>query len=790
MKSKGKKQRNCSIKIVLTLLLGLLLVRSLPYLAPIRVSDLAQEAIAVEFSDRNGLPLGTILSRDREHTAVVPLKQVSPHFINAILAAEDAGFYHHGALDLKAIARSILQAIEAKRVLSGASTITMQLARMLEPAPRTLKAKMQEIWLSWRIEAGTNKDDILAAYINRLPMGGNIYGTEAASRVYFGIPAADLNLAQASLLAAIPNNPTYLNPYDYWEPLKKRQKYVLDRMVEEKYINSETRDRAYEELIALQTRRQGIIAAPHFLFWVAEQLPKDHPAQIQTSLDRPLQQFVEAQVKDIVRSLAPHNVHQGAAIVIDNHTGEILACVGSVDYFADTQLGRNDGVQALRQPGSTLKPFLYQLALEKRLIRPNTVLADVPIHYAIPGAKLYSPSDYTETFQGPVRIRIALANSLNVPAVRVLEKVGVAAFLERLHQLGFEHLKEDPEYYGLGLTLGSGEVSLWELARAYFQLAANSYQLTVFEVGAAPPLRYVRGGVRKSEVGSTDFPQSPVTNHHSPVPHPETWSLIADILRDRYARAKSFGVDSVLTLPFPAAVKTGTSSNYRDTWTVGFTTDYTVATWVGNFDGEPMQQISGVTGAALLWNRIMLHLHEKREPTPFPPVPQMVQRPICAISGLKPTAACPSVVREYFYPEDLAEYERQPDTFYQMISSQSRLNLPEEYDEWLSRQPQINLTSDTLKILSPSNGDSFLVAPNQTQRLEFKIGEVKQLVEWRLNGEKLATYSANSIFWQMRPGTWTLEVKSGEISDKVTFHVQVASQKSNRRGFSVARPQS
>lgn len=168
----------------------------------------------------------------------------------------------------------------------------------------------------------------------------------------------------------------------------------------------------------------------------------------------------------------------------------------------------------------------------------------------------------------------------------------------------------------------------------------------------------------------------------------------------------------------------------------------------------------------------------------------MVQRPICAISGLKPTAACPSVVREYFYPEDLAEYERQPDTFYQMISSQSRLNLPEEYDEWLSRQPQINLTSDTLKILSPSNGDSFLVAPNQTQRLEFKIGEVKQLVEWRLNGEKLATYSANSIFWQMRPGTWTLEVKSGEISDKVTFHVQVASQKSNRRGFSVARPQS
>ncbi|MCU0536953.1 MAG: penicillin-binding protein 1C [Hydrococcus sp. Prado102] len=770
----------------------MLLMRSLPYLAPIRVSDLSQESVAVEFSDRNGLPLGTILSRDSEHTAVVPLKQVSPHLINAILAAEDAGFYHHGALDLKAIARAIGQAIEAKRVVSGASTITMQLARMLEPAPRTFKAKLQEIWLSWRLEAGTNKDDILEAYINRLPMGGNIYGTEAASRVYFGIPATDLNLAQASLLAAIPNNPNYLNPYDYWDPLKKRQKYVLDRMVEEKYIDAQTRDRAYEEIIALQPRQQGIVAAPHFLFWVAEQLPKEHPAQIQTSIDRPLQQFVEAQVKDIVRSLAPHNVHQGAAIAIDNHTGEILAYVGSIDYFADEYLGRNDGVQALRQPGSTLKPFLYQLALEKRLIRPNTVLADVPIHYAIPGAKLYSPSDYTETFQGPVRIRIALANSLNVPAVRVLEKVGVAAFLERLHQLGFEHLKQDPEYYGLGLTLGSGEVSLWELARAYYQLSVISYQLSVIKVESrwrSPSLG------RKSKVESKYSRLSPLSSLSSLSSegrsHSETWSLIADMLRDRYARAKSFGVDSVLALPFPAAVKTGTSSNYRDTWTVGFTTDYTVATWVGNFDGEPMQQVSGVTGASPLWNRIMLHLHEKREPTPFPPVPKMVQRPICAISGLKPTAACPSVVQEYFYPEDLAEYERKPDTFYQMVASQSRLNLPEEYNEWLSRQPQTNLTSGALKILSPSHGDSFLVAPNQTQRLEFKIPEVKdRLVEWRLNGEKIATNSANSIFWQMRPGTWTLEVKSGEMSDRVTFQIQVASQKSNRRGFSVARPQS
>jgi penicillin-binding protein 1C len=785
MKRKNWRWWSRPTKIILIVTLSLLIVRSLPYLAPIRAKDLVQETLAVEFSDRHGLPLGTLLSRDREHTAVIPLKQVSPHFIHAILAAEDGQFYAHGALEMKAIARSLVQAIQAKRIVSGASTITMQLARMLEPTPRTLSAKLKEIWLSWRIAAGMSKDEILQAYINRLPMGGNIYGVEAASRVYFGISASDLNLAQASLLAAIPNNPTYLNPYDYWEPLKKRQKYVLDRLVEDGYITTRIRDRAYEEIVALQSRQQGIIAAPHFLFWVADRLPKEHPAQIQTTIDRSLQQFVEAQVKEIVRSLASHNVHQAAAIAIDNHTGEVLAYVGSTDYFSEEQLGRNDGVQALRQPGSTLKPFLYQLALEKRLIRPNTVLADVPTHYAIPGAKLYSPSDYTETFQGPVRIRIALANSLNVPAVKVLEKVGVATFLERLHQLGFENLKQDPEYYGLGLTLGSGEVSLWELARAYYQLSVSGVQ-EFRSVGWTLPNLGVQEFNSKYSSLSSLSPRLPLSSS------PETWSLITHILSDRYARAKSFGVDSVLNLPFPAAVKTGTSSNFRDTWTVGFTTDYTVATWVGNFDGEPMQQVSGVTGAAPLWNRIMLHLHEHREPTPFPPPPGMVQRPICALSGLKPTSACPSVVQEYFYLEDLKEYESHPDTFYQTVSSQSKqyhLNLPDEYDEWLARQPQSNLNSSNLKILSPNQGDYFLVDPTRSQSLEFKLeGTQDRAVEWWLNGAKIATSSSKSFFWQLRPGIWILQVKSGDMTDKVTFQVQLAEKRTSRRGFSVAAP--
>jgi penicillin-binding protein 1C len=756
---------NLLSKIVFSLLLLGCLIRLAPYFAPIKAKDILQKDRAFEFGDRNGLPLGTILTKDREHTAIVPLQSVSPYFIRAIIAAEDRNFYRHDALDLQAIARSFWQAYQHRRIVSGASTITMQLARMLEPAPRTLPAKIREIWLSWRLTAGMNKDQILEAYFNRLPMGSNIYGVEAASRIYFGIPASELNLAQASILAAIPNNPNHLNPYRDWQNLKTRQKYVLDRLVKDDYISQQQAQQAINEKIALQPRQQGIINAPHFLFWLTKQLPENNNNPIRTTIDRPLQQFVETQVKQIVQNLKIQNVHHSAALVINNHTGEVLAYVGSPDYFAGDTLGNNDGVQALRQPGSTLKPFLYQLALEKRLIRPNTILADVPTHYGLPGGKLYSPTDYDETYAGAVLPRIALANSLNVPAIRTLEKVGVSNFLDRLHQLGFEHLKQSPEYYGLGLTLGSGEVSLWELARAYVTLARQGDRIPLVAIlsdGEAEGQRG-RGAEEKIQGNLTAL-------------SPETWALITDILSDRYARARSFGVDSVLNLPFPTAVKTGTSSNFRDTWTVGYSSDYTVATWVGNFQGQPMQKVSGVMGAAPLWARIMLHLHEHREAKSLPTPDRLVKRPVCALSGLKPTSTCRAIVREYFAPEDLPEYEKITST-----------NLPREYARWLAKQPQAISHSGEFRIISPNSGDRFLLYPHsERQKLEFKVTTTADTpIEWWLNGQKIATQKSNSLHWKLTPGDWTLEARKGNQSDRVNFRVDFASMRSTPRGFSI-----
>lgn len=732
-----------------------------PYSAPIRAASLAQHRQAIEFTDRNGLPLGTLLTRDQEHTAAVPLFDVAPVFLQAIIAAEDSRYYQHGAVDGRAIARALWQAGRARHVVSGASTITMQLARMIHPVPATIPGKLLQVWIALRITAGMNKNEALEAYVNRIPMGGNVYGVEAASRTFLGLPASQLDLAQASLLAAIPNDPNGLFPYDHWPALKRRQVYVLDRMRADGAVSLAQAERAAGEQVMLQPRGEGIVAAPHLLFWLAGQVP-DHTSHVKTTIDRDVQQFVETQVSQVLRGLSSRNVHHAAVLVVDNHNGQVLAYVGSPNYFSEAQLGRNDGVQALRQPGSALKPFLYELALETRSIHPNTILADIPTSYSIPGAMLYSPTDYNRTFQGPVRVRIALADSLNVPAVRVLASVGVPQFLDRLHALGFSHLTRSADYYGLGLTLGGGEVSLWELTRAYVTLARG---------GNATDLTATFGNAAQSASTAGERRIGDVTS----------WSLVADILSDTHARAKAFGVGSVLDLPFSAAVKTGTSSDFRDTWTVGFSRDYTVGVWVGNFNGEPMRTVSGVTGAAPLWNRVLSHLHEEREPQPFEPPAGLKLEPICASTGLRAASDCQAVVFEYLYPQDLAAYW-QPAV---------NRGLTREYDEWLSHQSDLALPA-RFKILFPRDGDVFAVYPQhngfapEAQALKFEAAAPSgQAVTWWLNGQRMSAQTSRSAFWRLQPGHWTLRAVSRARSDEVSFAVIEGHERILRRGFSL-----
>ncbi|MEA2666354.1 MAG: penicillin-binding protein, partial [Candidatus Eremiobacteraeota bacterium] len=591
---------------------------------PIGPRAFAGGADALAFEDRTGLALGTVLARDSEHAVRVPLAEVSPRFLAALVAAEDARFFRHDGVDALALGRAAWQLARTGHVVSGGSTITMQLARLRFGLPRSALGKLAELALARRIEAGTPKRAILEAYINRLPMGGDLVGVEAGARTYFGLPARELDLAQAALLAALPNDPVRLDPYAHRAALEARRRAVLARMVASGALAPDEAARAAAERVAVLPRGDGILAAPHLLFRLAGGVPP-RVTRVRTTLDRDLQRFAENETAHVVAALGERGVRDGAALVLDNRDGAILAYVGSANYFARTGAGKNDGVVALRQPGSALKPFLYELAFERRTVRPTTVLADVPATYAIPGLRVYRPSDYSQRFAGPVRARIALADSLNVPAVRVLSELGVPAFLDRLHALGFGHLTRGADEYGLGLALGDGEVTLEELAGAYAAAANGGRRVRVHAVLGDPAMEDSSGPAAAAAVSAKTSTVVGVASE---------WALVTDVLADAHARARAFGVASQLATPFASAVKTGTSSDFRDTWTVGYTRDYTVATWVGNFDGTPMRRVSGVTGAAPLWNRIVRHLAERAAPGPFAPPRGYVRRAMCATSGV------------------------------------------------------------------------------------------------------------------------------------------------------------
>lgn len=714
------------------------------YFAGIDVSRMPPQAQSETYTDRNGDVLGTLLGAGSSRAADVSLSAVSPAFVEAIVAAEDARFWQHGAIDLRALLRAARDFAIYGQARSGGSTITMQLARLLDHAESfdgqgtavQLRRKLEQIWQAERIAIGSDKRSILQAYVNRVPMGGNIYGVEPAARTYFGEPAAELDLAQAALLAAIPNDPARLGPDGDWTALKRRQQFVLQRMVVLHEITAFDARVAFDERVRIRRHESGVADAAHALFFLSRGSAAPTP-RVRTTIDRSLQRFVQAQTQDVVGALQRYHVSDGAALVVDNATGSVLAYVGSPDYFSAELLGRNDGVQALRQPGSSLKPFTYELALERGTLRSTSILSDAPTAYALPNGKLYEPVDYSGRFSGPVRVRYALANSLNAPAVSVLASLGVETLLERLHQVGFVHLDHSAEYYGLGLTLGSGEVSLWELVQAYATLARSGEFIPLHLVAApATGPRYVG--------------------------HPEDWELVADMLADPYARAKSFGIGSVLQMPFPAAVKTGTSSDFRDTWTVGFTRDYTVGTWVGNFDGSPMRGVSGVTGAGPLWNRIMLHLYEGRNDPPALASPRgFIRTAICANTGRVPGPHCDGIVEEWVRPGDLAALRRTGDR------SRFRILFPRDGDVFA-----LNVTADRLQ--------------RTEQQLALRATGTGAPIRWSVGGNAIALDANGNAFWPLQIGTWRVEAADGKQTDGVTISV-VRPRPASEPGFSYVR---
>ena len=650
--------------------------------------------------DRHGLTLRTTRAEDGSRGGWVPFAEVDPELIQAFVAAEDRRFFDHGGVDLLAIVRAVRDNLAAGRIVSGASTLTMQTARLLHPTPRTWRGKLAQALWALRLEAHLDKATILEQYLNRVPLGQGAVGVEAAARLYFGRSARDLSLGQAALLAGLARAPSRDNPLVDPARARERRDRVLERMAALGFARPDDVARAREEPVGANAAPANFLA-PHFTTQLLLRAEGDvaPTGTWRTTLDLALQQELEAEVRHTVAVLEERGARHAAAVVLENRTGAILAWVGSPDFFADVD-GQVDMVVSRRQPGSTLKPFLYGLAFD-RGYTAATVLPDVPRTYETTTGP-YRPRNYDRRFRGPVRARIALASSLNVPAVELAERIGAGAFLATLHAAGFESLDRPADHYGLGLALGNGDVTLLELANAYRGLANGGVWRPVrwleavddatmpgdrpgWSLGAGlgaapdaspPAVRFAAAAPAPSQAAFGPAPVAPDDGRR--FMSAGAAALVLDILSDPVARVPGFGTETPLDFPFPAAAKTGTSRHFTDNWAVAVTGEFTVAVWVGDFTGRPMRGVSGISGAGPLLYRSVLRV-ARRYPPGFLPTPESVGAtavPVCLLSGLRAANGCPSTV-EWFLPG--TEPTRDDDWY-----RDGRVVLPPEYSEWLA----------------------------------------------------------------------------------------------------------
>lgn len=645
-----------AVRILAAVVVGLWIARPLPD-GLVRTGGIP----SLVLEDRHGLTLRTTRSDDGARGGWIPYDEIAPAIIQAFIAAEDRRFFEHHGVDARAVARAVRDNLASRRVVSGASTITMQTARLLRPTPRSWIGKIGQALWALRLEAHLEKAEILEQYLNRVPLGQGTVGVSAAASLYFGRPASEVSLGQAALLAGLARTPSRDNPLVDPELASARRAATLDRIAELGFATPDDVARARTEPLLGGTETPRFLA-PHFTTRLlmtaeAEGWLDAHPGggRWRTTLDLELQRALEAEVRHVVRSLADRQVEHAALVVLDNRTGGILAWVGSPDFWADTD-GQVDMVVSRRQPGSALKPFLYAMAFD-RGYTAATVLPDVPRSYETATGP-YRPQNYDRTFRGPVRARVALASSRNVAAVELVERFGAGAFLATLREAGFASLDRPADHYGLGLALGNGEVTLLELANAFRGLANG---------GVRWPVRWIEEGPA-GPVESTETPERFAT--------PGAATLVLDILSDPVARIPGFGVETSLDFPFPAAAKTGTSRHFTDNWAVATTGGFTIAVWVGNFSGRPMRGISGISGAGPLLYRAAL-LTARRYPPgnlPGPEQAEAVARPVCLLSGLLATDECASTV-EWFLPGT------EP-TQYDDWQRDGRTVLPPEYAEW------------------------------------------------------------------------------------------------------------
>lgn len=697
------------------------------YLLPFCVSapDISPPPSSAVY-DRHGELLGYVPGADGYRCE--PLPQLPPQLAAALVAAEDRRFYSHGGIDAAAAARALWQWLRGRHG-GGASTLTMQVAKLYNPpAPRTWRTKLKEALQARRLEMCHSKEELLLAYLNRADFSNLCRGAECAARFYFGCPASELTTEQAALLAAMVQAPTRLNPLRHPTAALARRNKILSHLE--------------------QSTHSPLGATAHTIS--APPIAEGKPGRL--TLDAALQRRVAAIARQEVEKLSGRNVSQAAVVVADNRTGEVLVALPAACPDSPRG-GALNGTATPRSAGSTLKPFIYLMAFEQGDY-PGTIVADVPTQYRSADG-IQAPGNYNDHYLGPISMRQALACSQNIPAMQALDRAGGAQkAIPYLRRLGFA-MPGSAADYGLGLAIGNAHVTLLELVQAYSTLARNG---TYLPLQQRLPLQ-----------GHTPEQLLPAVHSYR----------IAHVLSDRAARAATFGPAPTLSFPWRAAAKTGTSSNYRDNWCLGFTAEYTVGVWVGNFDNSAMQRISGVSGAGPIFHRVLSLLHEKLPPT-FPEQPaELQQLDIDTRTGTPATAQTPPECRapELLTPSELAALPAP------RLDENGRAILDSRYAEWYEQAGLSHLYALAAATPSGRRPAILIPSPGTTLRLSPTLPHNGRFAELR------STLPAATTTWQsdtlpiiqrggkwyavLRPGTHTIRASAPpDLKAQSTFRVE------------------
>lgn len=632
-----------------------------PY--PVQQLD-AEHSAPLRVLDRHGTVLRSI-PRPHGHpgrAAWVGVEQIEPAAVLTLLASEDQRFFEHAGVDPHSVGRALMLNIRSGGANYGASTLTMQLMRMLhsQGAPRTVGNKLRESALALRLERAMGKRDILEQYLNRAYFGRGAYGVEAAARRYFDKPAASLSVGEATFLMVLPRGPSFYDPFRHRERVIERRNHLFELLVAQGKLQPGQARRARQQPLQLRKVPESF-EAPHFVEWVLSELPeqvKRRGGDVQTSLDLPLQTRLQQRTREHVQDLSRLGAQQAGVVVLDTHNGDVLAMVGSSDY-RQSQLNI---ITRRRHPGSSLKPFVYAAAIEAGASGASIAydVADVPSNYRV---RMPYPAEH-----GPARYRQALAGSYNLAAVHVLEEVGVPDVMNRLLKAGIGPLTADPQDYGLRLALGSARVRLLDVAAGYGVFMRG---------GMAVPARGVH---RVQHPGGASW--SPTQPAAERVFSPQTAWMVSDMLADAQARRPVFGLDLPVDLPHPVAAKTGTARGFADTVMVMASEQWTVAAWTGRFDGGPTKGLSGMRGAGPLARSALLEVSAGR-PWTLPAAPDgIVRAEVCSLSGKRPGPSCDHRTVEHFHtghvPGDTCDWHRSHNG---MVTVQ----YPRELHGWLRR---------------------------------------------------------------------------------------------------------